>query len=117
MLHSSQKAGAKRQRKLRFFHWHGRVKGQGFPRRGVLDEGIQILEHCLLLRRDVRVPHHDQEDYSLLLGVIPRPVQVARVHAQKPENINHCHGEARPKTPRRGEGGIATEWRGGRGRG
>lgn len=65
---------------------------QGLPRRRAPDKAIQILQHSLLLGRKVGVPHHHQEDYAFFLGVISGPVQVARVHAKKPE----LEGDQRP---------------------
>ena len=48
------------------------------------DEAVKVLQHSLLLGCDVWVPHHHQEDDSLSVGVIPCPMEIARIHAKKP---------------------------------
>lgn len=79
-----------------------RVNRQGFPRCRAANKAVKILQHALLLRRDIWVPHHHQQDYSFFVGVISCPVQVARVHAKKPGSIS---GDPSEKDgPGRGEG-------------
>lgn len=68
-----------------FYRYSRGVNRQGLPRRRASYQAIQVLQHSLLLRRDVGVPHHHQEDYSFFVGVVSGPVQIARVHAKKPD--------------------------------
>lgn len=68
-----------------FYRYSRGVIRQWLPRRRALNKAIQVLQYSLFLGRDVGVPHHHQEDYSFSFGIISCPVQIARVHAKKPD--------------------------------